>query len=488
MSAVPSTENDDTAVETPPETTPRTADDAELRAAIRRWGPARRDPGPPGGPGAARAGRGRPRAGQQGAEARPSCSPRSTSSTAIRLVRAFATYFHLANIAEQVHRGRELRRQRAAEGAWLRQAVGPDPGRGTRPGRRRRRGRRTCRCARSSPRTRPRRRGAPCWPSCAGSPSCCEAATARRRDDQRARRAGWPSWSSCCGRPTSCGSTRPEPVDEARNAVYYLDELHARRRAGRAGGAGRRAAAARRGAAADGPPAELRHLDRRRPGRQPERHPADDPGRAGAPARARASATALAADGLAARAAVHLRADRGVDRRRCGRRWPPTSRRCRRSRPATGGSTPRSPTGSRPPASGRSCSTPGPASPTGRVARARAGTTWAPPSCCATCSLMRDSLLADRGELIATRRAGAGDPHRRRLRPAPGDARRARARRRPPPRARPSSSTGSASSPGATPTCRATTGPRLLAKELAASRPLSPLGQVPADRCWTTPA
>ena len=36
MSAVPSTENDDAAVETPTETTPRTADDAELRAAIRR--------------------------------------------------------------------------------------------------------------------------------------------------------------------------------------------------------------------------------------------------------------------------------------------------------------------------------------------------------------------------------------------------------------------------------------------------------------------
>jgi phosphoenolpyruvate carboxylase len=49
--------------------------------------------------------------------------PEFDLATTIRLVRAFTAYFHLANVTEQVHRGRALLQAREVEGGWLEQAL-----------------------------------------------------------------------------------------------------------------------------------------------------------------------------------------------------------------------------------------------------------------------------------------------------------------------------------------------------------------------------
>nr|WP_196792004.1 phosphoenolpyruvate carboxylase [Motilibacter deserti] len=145
--------------------------------------------------------------------------------TAARLARAFSMFFHLANIAEQVHRSRDLRRLRGEQGSWLKKAVDS--------------------IVEAVEEERVPRdevaemvRHVSVRPVFTAHPT--EAArrtvlTKLRRIGELLERDDWQSdprsvrrlaelvdllWQS-----DELRSERPEVLDEARNAVYYLDEL-----------------------------------------------------------------------------------------------------------------------------------------------------------------------------------------------------------------------------------------------------------------------
>jgi len=154
-------------------------------------------------------------------------------TTAIRLVRAFTAYFHLANVAEQVHRGRELAALRAQRGTWLSRAVDRIADAGVSPGELAAElGRLAVRpvftahpteAARRSVLEKLRRVAGLLDESsrAVGSDGIPTDPVRERRIRRRLEELVDLLWQT-----DELRIARPDVVDEARNAVYYFDELH----------------------------------------------------------------------------------------------------------------------------------------------------------------------------------------------------------------------------------------------------------------------
>jgi phosphoenolpyruvate carboxylase len=146
--------------------------------------------------------------------------------TGTRLARAFSTYFHLANITEQVHRVRELQRRRAATGGWLEQAAARITERGVPAAEIATAARRLAvRPVFTAHPTEAARRSILTKQRAIADELAAEAVRAGAghppRDDRFAELLDL-LWQT-----DELRLDRPDPTDEARNAVYYLRDLYA---------------------------------------------------------------------------------------------------------------------------------------------------------------------------------------------------------------------------------------------------------------------
>ena len=150
-------------------------------------------------------------------------------STGTKLARAFSTYFHLANIIEQVHRARELQRRRAAQGGWLDQAAQMIAEREVPVEEIAAAARRLAvRPVFTAHPTEAARRSILSKLRAVADALDAEAAAAAlfgavpKEDDRRLAEVLDLLWQT-----DELRLDRPDPTDEARNAVYYLKDLYA---------------------------------------------------------------------------------------------------------------------------------------------------------------------------------------------------------------------------------------------------------------------
>jgi phosphoenolpyruvate carboxylase len=138
--------------------------------------------------------------------------------TTIRLVRAFTAYFHLANVTEQVHRGRALEHERRERGGWVAQAlsrvraaqVGSDE-------------------LAAAARRLAVRPVLTAHPTEAARRSTLDklrrVAALLDEPDSPARTRRLAEAVDLLWQTDELRAQRPEPLDEARNGIYYLEEL-----------------------------------------------------------------------------------------------------------------------------------------------------------------------------------------------------------------------------------------------------------------------
>ncbi|HEY3504048.1 MAG TPA: phosphoenolpyruvate carboxylase [Actinocatenispora sp.] len=150
-------------------------------------------------------------------------------ATGIKLGRAFSTYFHLANVTEQVHRARDLRAARTVTGGWLRETAELIRKAGTPAADiAAAAGRLAIRPVFTAHPTEAARRSILVKQRALADALDAEAAEKALGGggDTAAYDRRLAELIDLLWQTDELRLTRPEPTDEARNAIYYLTELY----------------------------------------------------------------------------------------------------------------------------------------------------------------------------------------------------------------------------------------------------------------------